>query len=76
MRKIRTRECGKGVKGASVVASLVVLVMFLPGCGANEGVLRSGKETPVEANSVNQKTAFEKDWHGHLGKLLLIIIEI
>lgn len=35
--------------------------LFLTGCGANEGVLRSGKETVVRANIVDEKPSFEKD---------------
>lgn len=39
----------------------LLLTAFAIGCGANEGVLRSGKETPLQANVVEEKPPFEKD---------------
>lgn len=43
----------------------LLLIVFLTvsgtGCGANETVLRSGKETRIHANNANEKTSFAKD---------------
>ncbi|MFN0278457.1 MAG: hypothetical protein ACKVRN_07630 [Pyrinomonadaceae bacterium] len=44
------------------VSSLTLFLMFLLACGANESVLRSGNETPVQANTVNEKTPFAQDF--------------
>ena len=38
---------------------LLVFPFVLAGCGANEGVLRSGNETPIQV--VEEKPSFEKD---------------
>ena len=43
-----------------VICFLILLVIFAA-CGANEGVLRSGRETPLQANAVEEKPSFEKD---------------
>ncbi len=40
---------------------IVFLTVFGTGCGANETVLRSGRETTVETNIANEKTSFVKD---------------
>lgn len=39
----------------------LILPVLLASCGANEGVLRSGKETPVQSNLAEEKPSFEKD---------------
>jgi hypothetical protein len=35
--------------------------MLTAACGANEGVLRSGRETPTQSNVQSAKTTMEKD---------------
>ena len=40
---------------------LLLLIVFAMGCGANEDVLRSGKETPLQNNAIEEKPSFEKD---------------
>ena len=40
---------------------ILILVLFTCSCGANEGILRSGKETPAPANAGSDKTPFAKD---------------
>lgn len=42
-------------------SALCVTVLLGTGCGANEGVLRSGNETPVQANAIDEKPQFERD---------------
>lgn len=32
------------------------ITLFIAGCGANEGVLQAGKETPSSVNAANEKT--------------------
>ena len=39
----------------------MLIAALAAGCGANEGVLRSGKDTPVQVNAVEEKPSFEKD---------------
>lgn len=41
--------------------AFIILAMTAFGCGANESVLRSGRETPIEIDAANAKTALEKD---------------
>ncbi len=49
-------------KKLAIPLSLIVfLAVFGTGCGANEGVLRSGKETPTQINIANKKTTFDKE---------------
>ena len=38
----------------------MIVAMSALACGANEGVLRAGKETPSAVNAGDQRTAFEK----------------
>lgn len=40
---------------------IMLIALLATGCGANEGVLRSSKETPIQANAANMKTLFVKD---------------
>jgi len=40
---------------------IAFLTLFGTGCGANETILRSGKETLTQTNTANEKTAFVKD---------------
>ncbi len=42
----------------------VVLALFASGCGANESVLKSGKETNAQANVETAKSSFEQDLAG------------
>lgn len=37
------------------------VLMLVGGCGGNESILRSGKETPVRVNPAESKPAFEQD---------------
>ncbi|MBK8466329.1 MAG: hypothetical protein IPL32_10905 [Chloracidobacterium sp.] len=41
------------------ICFVVLPAVFSAGCGANEGVLRSGNETPIQV--VEDKPSFEKD---------------
>ena len=43
------------------VSSLILFAIFLLACGANDSVLRSGRETPVQTNTANEKTPFAQD---------------
>ena len=45
----------------SSVICFFILPFVLASCGANEGVLHSGKETPLPVNAVEEKPSFEKD---------------
>src|SRR5574339_78041 len=49
------------MRKTSLIAA--VLSFFAAACGANEGVLRSGRETPVQRNSESQpvKSSIERD---------------
>lgn len=40
---------------------LFLLSGLFTGCGANEGILLSGKETPSQINAASEKPAFTKD---------------
>ena len=40
---------------------VVASTMFLACCGANEGILKSGRETPMPSNSTPVVTSLEKD---------------
>ena len=40
---------------------VLAAVFLLCSCGANEGILKSGKETPAQANVDSGKTAFASD---------------
>jgi hypothetical protein len=52
----------KASKTRAGILSLVVSVAaFAASCGANETVLRSGRETPVPSGAVNEKTTFAQD---------------
>ena len=39
----------------------LLVVSFASGCGANEGILKSGKETPAPTNAGSEKTPFAQD---------------
>jgi len=43
------------------ISTICFAALVAANCGANEGVLRSGNETPVQANAVDDKPSFEKD---------------
>ena len=63
--KTRRGEEVKRRKGAKAIRFayglfLFSLVTFPAGCGANEGILKSGKETP-QTNAESSKSSFEKD---------------
>ncbi len=52
----------KGAKATRFAYSLFLfsLLLLTAGCGANEGILKSGKETP-QANAESGKSSFEQD---------------
>src|SRR5580765_542905 len=56
-RRIRRGEKEKTRKGAL----LLVLVLIASGCGANENILRSGKETPAPSDAKSEKTPIAKE---------------
>ena len=39
----------------------LLVISFVSGCGANESILRSGKETPAPSYANSEKTPFAKD---------------
>jgi len=43
------------------MGAICLAVLLASGCGANEVVLRSGNETPIQGNAVEDKPSFEKD---------------
>lgn len=47
-------------KGAIGFAFLLLVSLIASGCGPNEGILKSGKETP-QANAASDKSSFEQD---------------
>ena len=47
-------------KGAVGFSFILLLSLIGSGCGPNEGILKSGKETP-QANAASDKSSFEKD---------------
>lgn len=49
------------IRTAIVLSWLTLIAIFTLACGANESVLRSGNETPVQANTANEKTPFAQD---------------
>lgn len=60
------REISRGVEelGSRGVVRLIALTVFLvlsAACGANDGILKSGKETPTSSNAQPTKSAFEED---------------
>lgn len=59
-RKIRRGEKAKRGRGA-IFTLLFLAVAFAVGCGANDGILKSGKETPAPSNVQPTKSAFEED---------------
>lgn len=59
---IRRREEVKRRKGAGIChVFLLSLLVLAAACGANEGVLRSGKDASPQANAGNQKTPFARE---------------
>lgn len=64
MRRIRRGEEEKRRKGAGeffVAAFFVVAIILATSCGANESILKSGKETPAQANVESGKTPFARE---------------
>lgn len=41
--------------------AICLAFLFEVGCGANEGVLRSGNETPIQTNALEERPSLEKD---------------
>jgi len=63
-RNIRRREEGKRRKGTIRFACHVFLLSLLvlaAACGANEVILRSGKDASPQANTGSDKTSFARD---------------
>ena len=60
---IRTIRKGDEAKRRrlAIFALLFVVAAFAAGCGANDGILKSGKETPGSSNAQPRKSAFEED---------------
>lgn len=51
-------RCGYG---AIMIVILAFASLFSIACGANEGILKSGRETPMPSNSTLVVTSLEKD---------------
>lgn len=49
------------MKTTSRIISLIAAALLLSSCGANEGILKSGKETPASGNSATSATEFDRD---------------
>ncbi len=65
-RKIRRgyevkRRKGAGTVRCSCFVFLLSLLVLTAACGANDGILRSGKDASPQANAGNQKTPFARD---------------
>lgn len=60
IRIIRRGKEAKSRRGA-IFALLFFAVAFSVGCGANDGILKSGKETPASSNAQLTKSVFEED---------------
>lgn len=61
---IRTTSRGVeelGSRGAVGLIALTVFLVLSAGCGANDGILKSGKETPASSNAQPGKSVFEED---------------
>ncbi len=61
-----TRKISRGVeesRSRGVFGTLVLtfLLALTAACGANDGILKSGKETPAPSNAQPRKSAFEED---------------
>ena len=48
-------------KERTIAFAGLVFAIMASGCGANEGILRSSKETPAAINAVSEKSSFDKD---------------
>ncbi|MEP6789238.1 MAG: hypothetical protein ABJB40_12445, partial [Acidobacteriota bacterium] len=51
----------KGLKDGIGILFFLLVTAFGSGCGANDSILRSGKETPAPADANSQKTPIIKD---------------
>lgn len=60
MRRTRKGENEKGRKGAGLVSFFLFVVLLATGCGANDSILKSGKDTP-QANAGSEKTPFARE---------------
>lgn len=60
-RKISREENARRQRGSRGFVFLFFAAVLATGCGANEGILKSGKETPAPANVDSSKTAFASD---------------
>ena len=63
MTTIRITRKGEEAKRArwAIISLLFLAVAFAGACGANDGILRSGKETPGSSNVQPKKSAFDED---------------
>ncbi len=50
-----------GIRGAVGLFALTLFLVLSAGCGANDGILKSGKETPGSSNVQPRMSAFEED---------------
>lgn len=60
-RKTRKGEKENRRKGAVGISLFLLLISFISGCGANENILRSGKETPAPSDAKSEKTPIAKE---------------
>lgn len=60
MKRIRQNIESRGY-GAIKIAVVAFTSLISIACGANEGILKSGRETPVVSNSTPVVTSLEKD---------------
>ena len=63
-REIRRGEEARRRKGARDLfgaAFFILVSIFASACGANESILKSGKETPAQANVESGKTPFTRE---------------
>ena len=60
-KKIRRGEKENRRKGATGFAFLLLFIVFTAACGANEGILKSGKETPAQANVQPKADSFAQE---------------
>lgn len=61
LMKMKIKKGETRRRGAVGYSILLLLAVFAAGCGANDNILRSGKETPAQANTGPEKTPIAKD---------------
>lgn len=54
---------------------LSLITALFSGCGANENILKSGKETPSPVNAVSPRSSFEQDLESmHTAKFMFVYV--